>query len=117
MYGSSKKNCNTIEVTHGKERGQTPFVRSTLRAVPAKGVSPLFHYRRSLNCCSSFETVRTGGYPSIFFSASVAALRTISLGSVSSFLSWGTAGLPAPPNSPSAEAASARIISRSLARA
>ena len=28
----------------GKEKGQTPFVRSTLRAVPAKGVCPLFHY-------------------------------------------------------------------------
>src|ERR1700693_5359166 len=26
----------------GAKRGQTPFVRSTLRAVPAKGVCPLF---------------------------------------------------------------------------
>ena len=39
-YGPFQRNCNTIEVTHGKERGQTPFVRSTLRAVPAKGVFP-----------------------------------------------------------------------------
>ena len=28
----------------GKGKGTDPFVRSTLRAVPAKGVCPLFHY-------------------------------------------------------------------------
>ena len=38
-YGSSQKNCNTIEVTHEEKRGQSPFVRST-PAVPQRGTVP-----------------------------------------------------------------------------
>ena len=42
MYGPFQENCNTPESVPRGKRGQSPFVRSTLRAVPAKGDCPLF---------------------------------------------------------------------------
>ena len=38
--GSSQKYCNTIEVTHGKERGQTPFVAAPCGPFRQKGSVP-----------------------------------------------------------------------------
>ena len=39
-YGSSQQNCNTIEVTHGKEKGQTPLCAAPCGPFRQKGSVP-----------------------------------------------------------------------------
>ena len=59
-YGSSQKNCNTIEVTHGKEKGTDPFCAQHPAGRSGKrGLSP-FPLRKMLKMLQFFSN---GPYP------------------------------------------------------
>ena len=57
-YGTSQENCNTIEVTHGKEKGTDPFWRAPC-GPSGKGVCPLSTAEDAKNVAVFFETVHT----------------------------------------------------------
>ena len=55
MYGSSQKNCNTIEVTRRKEKGTDPFCAQHPAGRPGKRGAVPFPLRKMLKMLQFFS--------------------------------------------------------------